>query len=330
MEYSAADNSFIFNSNSMEPEVIKFIKKLLFFIIILILVDYVFGSVLSSMYFSQTKGQFAQTTTSIEDTNQDILIFGSSRAVRHYSPEILSNAFKMSCYNVGRDAQMIPYYTALQHVIFARYKPKMVILDINSWELSPGSSKYEKLAILLPYALKHPELNKYIAEGDEYERIKLYSKTYPYNSSLFILGYNYIFSNKVPADKNGYVPLIGEMTDAALKDHIRRMKISEDAKSEVGRAIDQKALNYYIKFLANTFKSNIKTYVVISPTILKEPVSYNTKKLIEEASKFKNVKFINFSSDARYNFKYQKFADVFHLNKKGSEEFTKDLIKHLN
>jgi hypothetical protein len=146
----------------MKAAVIKFLTRLLFFLLILFLVDFALGSFLQIIYYNQTKGQFAQTTTSIDKTNQDILIFGSSRAVRHYSPEILTKKLKMSCYNVGRDAQMIPYDAAIQEAVFARYKPKMIILDVNSWELSPNDSKYEKLSILLPYVYNHPEFLKYL------------------------------------------------------------------------------------------------------------------------------------------------------------------------
>lgn len=309
----------------MKTEIQMFLKCLILFIIILTFVDFCLGRLLETVYYSQRKGQFAQTTYSIDSTTQDILIFGSSRAVRHYSPKLMEEALAMSCYNVGRDAQMIPYYVAMQEAIFKRYKPKMVILDINSWELSPGEGKYEKLSILLPYASRHPELVPYLEKSSMWERLKLLSKTYPYNSSLFILGYNTIFSGRVPADENGYAPLSGEMTDLMLEDHLRRMALS--GNSEDNQAIDVQALDYYRQFLSATERYDIKTYVVISPKILREAVTYRTQKLIDIASQFRNVTFINFSSNPAYNMKYQKFSDVFHLNKTGAEEFTKDLVK---
>lgn len=308
------------------PEILKFLKRLALFFFIVILADYCVGSLLERVYFSQKKGQFAQTTYSVDSTRQDILIFGSSRAVRHYSPSVISGALHMSCYNAGRDAQLIPYYAAIQEAALKRYKPKVIIIDVNSWELSPGEGKYEKLSILLPYCRKHPELLPYVETGSKQEHIKLFSRTYPYNSSLFILAYNSLFPDKVPADDHGYVPLTGKMTDLMLEDHMRRMK---NDKSELGDSVDHKALDYYTQFLANTAKYGIKTYVVISPKILREPITFKVKKLMEVASKFDNVRFINFSADPKYNFKYEKFADVFHLNQQGAEEFSRDLISYL-
>jgi len=311
-------------------QVSKFLRNLLFFLIIVVIVDSLLGYSLQTIYFSQKKGQFAQTTYSVDSTHQDVLIFGSSRAVRHYSPSIISKALHLSCYNVGRDGQMIPYYAALQETIFKRYKPKLVILDINPWELSPGEEKYEKLSILFPYCRQHPELTSYMSNSSSpWEKYKLLSRTYPYNSSLFILGYNTIFAGKVQEDDNGYVPLPGQMSQAALNDYNERVKNSSENEGDESTVIDERALAYYEQFLRNTDKANIKTYVVISPMPLKQATNYNIRKFMQVASKFRNVTFLNYSIDPKYNYQYAKFADIFHLNKQGSEEFTNDLIQQI-
>ena len=60
-----------------------FLKRLFLFIIVVIIADHLIGLLLSQLYFNQHKGQYAQTTYAIDSTNQDIIVFGSSRAVRH-------------------------------------------------------------------------------------------------------------------------------------------------------------------------------------------------------------------------------------------------------
>ncbi len=314
----------------MNQGVVVFIKRLFLFIALLIVADNIIGYGLETIYFGQKKGQFAQTTFSIDSTTQDILIFGSSRAVRHYSPNVLSKALNMSCYNVGRDAQSLPYYAAMQEAIFTRYKPKMIIVDVNNWELAPGEAKYEKLSILLPYYRHHPELAPYLKQSGRWEGIKLLSRTYPYNSSIFILAYNFLFANKLIADEHGFAPLTGKMTSAMLDDYASRLKLNSRASAESDKIIDRKALNYYRKFLANTNTHKIKTYVVISPKVLKEPLDARNKLLKKIAQEYPNVKFIDFSDNKDYSMMYGKFADVFHLNNEGAEEFTRDLIPFLN
>jgi len=310
----------------MYTQVLKFSKRLLILLIALFIVDQALGFILEKIYFGQKKGQFAQTTFSINKTNQDLLIFGSSRAVRHYSPKILSDSLRLSVYNVGRDAQQIPYYYAMQQAIFCRYKPKMIILDINAWELAPGDTKFEKLSVLLPYCSTYPTIVKIINEVSEWESLKLLSRTYPYNSSLFILTYNSLFPNKIAQDDNGYAPLSGQLTDAILDDHVRGMQgaAGEEDKSH---AVDERALAYFNKFLSDTEKFKIKTFIIVSPKVLREPVTYRMQLLINSAKKYGHVKFIDFSNNPKYTLKKELFADIFHLNTTGSELFSRDLIK---
>jgi len=306
-----------------------FLKRLFIFIIALIVIDQVIGFLLSQLYFHQQRGQFAETTYAVDSANQDIIVFGSSRAVRHYSTSILSNSLGKSCYNVGRDGQMIPYYAALEDVIFNRKKPSMVILDINTWEFYVGASKYEKLSILLPYCHKHPELIKYLEAANPFERYKLFSAIYPYNSTLFIAANNKLFENDIPKDENGYDPLNRKLDAAGIA---YTKKIIAQAKSESlmkQAKTDTLALKFYKQFLQKCVDNNIPTYVVISPTLAPEFPNERKDRLLAITKSFPTVTFLDYSSDSNYNNHFEKFADYFHLNREGSEEFTKELVNRL-
>ena len=73
-----AVNSYIFNSNHYT------MKKYLIIISIGFLIvfagDFLIGKTLKYFYFKASSGLFQRTTYSIEKTEADILIFGSSRA----------------------------------------------------------------------------------------------------------------------------------------------------------------------------------------------------------------------------------------------------------
>lgn len=317
-----------------ERRVIKFLLKLAAFCLLLIVMDEVLGFAFRKVYFGQRVGQFSQTTYAIDSARQDIMIFGSSRAVRHYSTSILSKQLGLSCYNSGRDGQMIPYSAAVEEVSLNRHKPQLVILDINPWELGQSPSKYEKLTILLPYCCKHQELEKYISEVSYFEKYKLCSQTYPYNSSIFILGTNALFPGKQRKDDNGYLPLLGQMTPAYLKDYKAKMQARYIRIRQKNEVPDDKAIMYFKKFMDNTTKNNIKTLVIISPTILKNPFYLDNQTLekqiiINILKKYPNATFLDYSSDSRFNNHPEKFSDEFHLNKAGSEEFTADLAKYI-
>jgi len=314
----------------LNKDIIKFGKSLLIFIVMMVVIDFIIGFSLEKLYFSLKKGQFAQTTFSIDSTNQEVIIFGSSRALHHYSSPIMIDKLGGSLYNAGRDGQFIPYYCALQDAILKRKKPELIILDVNVWEIAPNDEKYEKLSMLLPYINNHPELTKYIREISEWENVKLFSKTYPYNSTVFVSLHDYLFADKLPQDDNGYFPLDRTMSKKDF-DTYRAKKIVYDEKREKMKVpFDVKAIKYYEYFLNQVDSLQIPTYVVISPTLLKEPAT-KEKLLIESiAKRYKYVRFLDYSGDQKYNNHFDKFADEFHLNTKGSTEFSYEISDYIN
>jgi len=75
---------------------------------------------------------------------------------------------------------------------------------------------------------------------------------------------------------------------------------------------------------------NIKTVLIISPTLLSDK---NTKQIDELKSisrEYINCVFLDYSQDQNYNFKQNLFSDMFHLNKTGAEIFSKQLCSYLN
>ncbi|MFP5041134.1 hypothetical protein [Parasediminibacterium sp. JCM 36343] len=304
-------------------------KKIFFFIIALAMIDYVLGICLHSFYFHQKKEWTAHVTYSLDSAKPDILILGSSRAERHYSPSILSDSLHKSCYNAGMDAQSIPYCTALQEVIFKRWKPKMIILDINPWEFIEDTIKYEKLSILLPYCNEHPELIKYLEIASPMERLKLYSNIYPYNSTFFIAVNDKLHAQKMPTEEFGYAPIIKVMDAAEIT--LTKKALLQDEKKDKDFYVktDAFAFNLYRQFLKRCTDNHIKTYVITSPTLIPGYQNKSKKELLSISKTYPEIKFIDFSSNPNYNGHFEKFSDHIHLNKQGSEEFSKELAGRL-
>ena len=314
--------------------VIKFLLRLAAFGILLLVLDQALGYAFKTVYFHQRVGQFSQTTYAVDSAAQDIMVFGSSRAVRHYASPVIAEALGLGCYNAGRDGQMIPYAAAVQEIALNRHTPKLVVLDINPWELAPNPSKYEKLSILLPYTDHHKELGPYIDEISSFERHKLFSKVYPYNSSVFILATNALFPKSAKKDENGYLPLEGTMTEAQLNTYQTGMEARYEKIKLKKELPDEKAIGYYKKFLDNAARLRVPVLVVISPTILKDPFWLDNqaeeKQLaISIAKQYPNIHFLDYSSDPAFNNHPEKFSDVFHLNKKGAEEFSAGFAKYI-
>lgn len=308
---------------------IKFFKKLVIFCAIAFVADRVLGFALHTLYFSVPKGQFAQTTYAIDSADQDVIVLGSSRAVRHYNTRELSEKLSLSCYNAGRDAQFLPYYAAMEDVVLQKHVPKLFILDMNVWEFAPNTQKYDRLSIFLPYVQNHPQLVPYVEEMGKWEKLKVYCHTYLYNSTLFIAMHDFLLAKSLPKDENGYLPLDRQMNLRDFESYKEKKKLYDEKRAHTEIQVDEKAVAYFENMLNKANKAHVRMYVIISPTILSEPET-KEKKLIETiARKYPNVTFLDYTHDNRYNNKPEKFADEFHLNVEGSMEFTRQLVDTL-
>ena len=76
-----------------------FILKVLTFLLIMVVVDVCIGYAFGYLASHPKGGDNARNNYICESTHEDILIFGSSKAIHHYNPLIFSDSLKMSCYN---------------------------------------------------------------------------------------------------------------------------------------------------------------------------------------------------------------------------------------
>lgn len=122
----------------------QYITLLLIFTVLL---DFAFGRLYEGLYFSEKSRQNDRRIHSVLGTHEDILIFGSSRALHHYNPKIIEDSLGMSCYNVGSGGQNIYYHLALLEATLERYTPKIAILELMSidFEITPPQWDTEKL-----------------------------------------------------------------------------------------------------------------------------------------------------------------------------------------
>lgn len=300
----------------------SFVYKLILFMACLFVTDRTLGWILGKIYFGQTKGQLAMTTYAVQKTHEDILILGSSRASRHYSPAILSAKTGLSVYNSGRDGEMVPYSDALLHVSLARYKPRVVILDIDPWSINLDGKKYDRLSVLLPYT-SNPEVLKQLKQYDPWLPVKIASHVYRYNSSLFISLYNILKTNSLETDDRGFLPFHNVISEEAYADYVQRTA-AERENWQV--EYDKRALGLLEDFLRTSSAKKIKTFVVISPAIFKGFFNPRYVKLIRDlVARYPEVKYLDFSEKERYNSDHSLFGDPMHLNNRGAEVFSREL-----
>ena len=175
-------------SNAMK----RFIIKVALFFAFVVVADVLCGFTLG--YFAKNaKGGFTQRDTYICDKLEtDFLLMGSSRCVRHYNPQIITDSLGMSCYNTGQMGNGIILNYGRLRMIDERKKPKVVIYDIApDFDLFVGDDNHRYLTWLK----QHYERNGIadIFESiDPTEKYKMISQLYRYNSRIIELMTDYL------------------------------------------------------------------------------------------------------------------------------------------
>jgi hypothetical protein len=281
------------------------------------LLDYTIGSVLEYFYFKQSSGVLYRTSYSIEKTTADLLIFGTSRAGHDYQPDIFGQGLDLTCYDVGRDASYIYYQYALLEAVLKRYTPKMIILDFLNGEFKLDHESFERLQSLLPYYRTHPEMRPVIELKSPYEKIKLWSKIYPYNSSVFaIAAGNSEFNKKRSGDIHGYVPLTKVWNEP----------IKEADSAWTTYPVDSNKIKIYEAFIKDCVRAKVKLYIVCSPYFVRATeMDYSINSGTRIAKKY-NIPFYDFSRDSSFLADAGLFADEIHLNDTGARKFSKLIV----
>ena len=195
------------------------IIKIVLFIFVIAVTDKVIGLVLRRLYFNQTGGQDYSLSYVFSKCNADIVIFGNSRAQHHYDSRIISTGMKMSCYNAGLDGgHSIILPDAELKVITERYSPKIVILEFSPTGIVHYDGDYDRLSVLLPYYQDYPEIRSFLQLRGPFEKIKLMSSIYPFNSDIInIIGFNTNTRAARRHDFEGYIPLNEVLNPEILK-----------------------------------------------------------------------------------------------------------------
>lgn len=305
------------NSKTASSKGIVMVYKLVIFILMLILFDFLIGKAIQYSFSKQDSGALYRTTYSMDSTTAEILIFGSSKANHSYDTRIFRQLMpNLSSYNCGNDGSSIFYHYAVLKTILKRYLPKIIILDFVPGEFRLVPGHYEKLSYLLPFVNNHKEIREIVLLKSRYENIKLLSKVYPYNSLLVSIvgGMLNIHSTGQFAD-NGYVPLEGEW-EADLETYY-------PGNNEL---LDSNKIYYFQAFLDECIKADIKLYICSSPGFIDlrngdKSIVYGKKLAME-----REVPYYDYSIDTTFiNHRYL-FRDIAHLNYLGAEKFTKNLI----
>ena len=303
-------NLSIFNFDNHSSMIKKLILNIGLVILVVFILDFAIGKTLRHFYFKETSGFHYRTTYSIDSTKAAILIFGSSSANHHYEPRAFEDTFGVSFYNTGRDGNGIFYQTALLKSVLHRYTPQIIVLDYSG-DFSNGRKEYDKSSSLLPYYQQHSEVKEEVELRGPFEKIKLWSQIYPFNSQVLTIAIGNMEANKNrEPDIKGYVPM----------KTVRPPQMQVDTTDKIYEP-DPNKVNAFKEFVGMAKKSGADFFVICSPRFQKL-ARYQEVDICKQICAEEKVPFWDFSRDTFFLNRQDLFYDTKHLNEDGSKLFS--------
>ena len=297
----------------------RFIVKILILFISLFAIDQVAGLIFKNWLGNVTTGSLGKDNYICDHCTEDILIFGSSRAEYHYNAKLIEDSLGITAYNCGASGYGIIQSYGRLCLLAERYHPKLIIMEITpEFDLVD----YEDISKDLGGLKGHYDRNciKDIFERvDPTEKFKMLSYFYRYNSN-FVHNPLRLFK-AIPFTKNA----LGNQGFRTMHKEFDKMKVGEKKEKEVFK-LDEVKL-FYLKKIVETARGFSQIVFVISPYWQgRNSEIFNSAKHLADSL---SIPFLDYSNNPKYFHKDKFFADGVHLNARGADEFTKDLIIEL-
>ncbi|CDN30880.1 Esterase, SGNH hydrolase-type domain [Mucinivorans hirudinis] len=296
----------------------KFAVKSIVFIVIFAVVDIAFGFVADKLYFTQNR----KLTYVIEQSDEDVIIFGASRAVGHYNVAIIADSLSMAVYNAGLGGQNIYVQYAMLKSLLERYTPKVVIFDTFDIDIykTPPTWDRDKLTLFYPYYNRDTAVREIVDLRSQYDNIKMLSNFVRMNSqpaSIAILPLFY-GNSEVVCRNGGYV---------VINENNCYNGSYEKVGDEFGSEIDALKLKYIRKFVELCRENSVECIFVSSP-IYGDISSSSIVDDMERLTSELEVEYWNYFNDGEFA-DAALFKDVKHLNSKGADRYSAKIASRL-
>lgn len=207
----------------------KLIKNTFIIIASFIALDYVIGLALDMTLKNSPDGRFYKIQYTLKECEEDIIIYGSSRAESNYVPRIFEESLGLTCWNSGRGGQSLPFMYAMNEGVTNRHSPKIAIINVEDIFLEYTEEEYSffdrAAGILRPFYIKHPAVRSIVDRNSYAEPFLNYSKLYAYNSSYYYLFRPYAIEGlDGKLEDDGWKPKHGKLKDENYEQRVVQEK----------------------------------------------------------------------------------------------------------
>ena len=297
----------------------KFLIKFLILLFILVISDILLGLLFDNLLKKQRDGRLFKILYSIDESREDIIIIGSSHAEQNFNPNVFSKELGMSCWNAGRGGQGLSYFLAIEHEILLRYSPEILIINIEP-QILEGDIDLIRLSILRPFTKNHKSISELLAKTDYFEKYKLSSNIYRYNSMMFYFLRPYFFKNKDGSfSDRGWKPKNGIIPSSLIPPE------NKNINTDIYGKLNPDKVNFFIQLINLVNEKQTKLVLTFSPDFIPYSGETTSIRYIKNLSKTKGYVVFDFSRDSSFVKKQNYFYDLQHLNSTGANLFSKSL-----
>lgn len=290
----------------------KFLIKILLFFISVVGVDILYGFACQYMNDHSKGGGTKSRHYTCKESNEEVLIFGSSRAKHHYVPDIIEDSLCLKCYNAGEDGNGIILSYGFLKIITERYSPKLIIYDVSGYDIyEDDNMKY--LDLLKPY-YREPGIDSIFWQVNSRTRLMMMSKLYCFNTSCLRIIGNYI--HPMTNYPKGYYAIHKAM------DYEPEVMVREK------ETVDTLKMAFIKKFIKKAQKQGISLVFCVSPTYKVEGDEQYYDPVKQLCEQYGIPLFFD-SNDPEISSDKHYFQDRTHMNDAGARLYTSKLMHQI-
>lgn len=262
------------------------------------------------------------------EINADVLIMGSSRAWHHVDPHLVDSSLNMESYNMGIDG----YHFSMQitkYDIYRNYniKPTGIIYIVDHFSFDKRDDLFNKYQFI-PYfndTIITNKLKEY--KGFSWEHFNIPFYQYSGSQEICLAGLvEFMGIKSFKSDK--YKGFRAENKNWESNFDLEKTENPKGKYASVNREVVDELDN----FLSEVKSEGIEIVMVYAPEYIEfQKYVINRDQIIdlyEHLARKNDIEFIDYS-DHQICLDKQYFYDPVHMNLKGSNIFTKDLMNHL-
>lgn len=293
----------------------KFCLIIASFLLVVAVADFSFGR----LYMLLEEKTHTRNYHCMYEAGEDILILGSSYAVREIVPQVITERTGLSCYNAGEAGNGALCAWIRYNMFVSGHKPKLILYALTPGfdYVEDGSSYSEYLKSFRSYYGLEPTVKDVYEEmGEKFDGIRMKSAFVRSNSEWLASLPRLLFHDNEEA--NGYDPFYQVFTP---------YQQAETAGTEPVK-IDEKKFHHFERLMREASAKGIKVICFLPPhyyDTYHEQAHERAFSLCKELS----IPVINTYNDPYFKNKPEFFGDKDHLNHQGALIYSAQLADSL-